>query len=240
MLTNAPRHENWRLTTNIYLLSKNKLKMKKLFFTGAILLISVLSFAQRDPKAKAILDQVSAKFKTYKSITANFSYQIRNAAGKVMASKTGTVQMEGDKYAINLGGTKIISDGVTVWNYDPSAKEVTVNSVSSSENTITPQKLFTDFYNKDFKYVLDKDDKVGKTPVNKIVMQPLDKNKPIARLYLAIDKITKNIISTTVVEKSGNRYIYDLSNFKPNTSIASSNFTFDQSKYPGVEVVDLR
>ncbi|MFT4093490.1 MAG: outer membrane lipoprotein carrier protein LolA [Niabella sp.] len=214
--------------------------MKKLFFTGAILLTSVLSFAQRDPKAKAILDQVSAKFKTYTSLVANFSYQITNAAGKVMATKKGTVQMKGSKYAIDLGGNKIMSDGVTVWNYDPSAKEVTVNSANASENTISPQKLFTDFYNKDFKYVLDKDSKVGGRDVNKIVMQPLDRNKPIERLYIAIDKATKNIISTTVIEKSGNRYVYSLSNFKPNSSIADGVFSFDKAKYPGVEVVDLR
>lgn len=214
--------------------------MKKLIVTGVVLFMSILSFAQRDPKAKVILDQVSAKFKTYKSLAANFSYQIKNKAGKVMATKKGTVQMKGDRYAINLGGNTIISDGTTVWNYDPAAKEVTVNSVSSSENTITPQKLFTDFYNKDFKYVLDKDDKVGNVPVNKVVMQPLDRSKPIERLYLAIDKATKNIISTTIVEKSGNRYVYNLSNLKPNAQIADATFTFDKAKYPGVEVVDLR
>ncbi|MCH5599146.1 LolA family protein [Niabella ginsengisoli] len=215
--------------------------MKKLYVTGAILLMSVISFAQqKDPKAKAILDQVSAKFKTYKTVSANFAYQIANSAGKALSSKSGTVQMKGNKYAINLGSNKIISDGVTIWNYDPASKEVTVSSASASEGTITPQKLFTDFYNKDFMYVMDKDGKVGGKEVNKIIMQPIDKNKPFARVYVAVDKATKNIISTTVVEKSGNRYVYNVSNFKPNVAISDANFTFDKAKYPGVEVVDLR
>lgn len=215
--------------------------MKQLFITGGFLLMSVFSFAQqRDPKAKAILDQVSAKFKTYQTVTANFGYQIANAAGKVLSTKSGNVQMKGDKYVINLGNNKIISDGTTIWNYDPSSKEVTVSSATASEGTITPQKLFTDFYNKDFMYVMDKDGKVAGKDVNKIIMQPIDKNKPFARVYVAVDKATKNIISTTVVEKSGNRYVYNVSNFKTNAAIADANFTFDKTKYPGVEVVDLR
>ncbi|MCH5684758.1 outer membrane lipoprotein carrier protein LolA [Niabella sp. W65] len=171
---------------------------------------------------------------------ANFGYQITSAAGKVLTTKTGTVQMKGNKYAINLGSNKIISDGVTIWNYDPAAKEVTVNRASASEGTITPQKLFTDFYNKDFMYVMDKDSKVGGKAVSKIIMQPIDKNKPFARVYVAVDKASKNIVSTTVVEKTGNRYVYNVSNFKPNTAIPDATFTFDKAKYPGVEVVDLR
>lgn len=215
--------------------------MKKLYITGAALLMSIFSFAQqKDPKAKAILDEVSAKFKTYQTVVANFGYQITSAAGKVLTTKTGTVQMKGNKYAINLGSNKIISDGATVWNYDPAAKEVTVNSASASEGTITPQKLFTDFYNKDFMYVMDKDAKVGGKAVSKIIMQPIDKSKPFARVYVAVDKASKNIVSTTVVEKTGNRYVYTVNNFKPNTAIPDANFTFDKAKYPGVEVVDLR
>lgn len=219
---------------------KTKQNMKKLLFIVVALSITVVSVGQRDPKAKALLDQVSAKFKSYKTVTANFAYEIRNAAGKVLSKKNGTVQMKGNKYAINMGSNKIMSDGATTWNYDPSAKEVTINSANASESTVTPQKLFTDFYNKDFIYAMEKDDKIGNRPVSKIVLQPIDKSKPLARVYLAIDKQTMNIISTTVVEKSGNRYVYNINNFKTNTEIADGNFSFDKSKFPSVEEVDLR
>ncbi|HOZ85427.1 MAG TPA: outer membrane lipoprotein carrier protein LolA [Niabella sp.] len=215
--------------------------MKHWIFTVMITVLTISGFAQqRDPKAKAILDQVSAKFKTYKSVTANFGYQIMNNAGKVMANKKGVIKMKGDSYVINLGGNKIISDGTTIWNYDPAAQEVTVNSVETKESTITPQKLFTDFYNKDFMYILGKDEKVGGKMTSKIILQPIDKSKPFSRVYLAVDKASMNIISTMIVEKTGNRYVYSVSDFKPNTTIADGEFNFDKSKFPGVEVVDLR
>ncbi len=214
--------------------------MKKLLFIVVALSLTIVSVAQRDPKAKALLDQVSAQFKSYKTITANFVYEIRNTAGKVLSKKNGTVQMKGNKYAINMGSNKIMSNGEIIWNYDPAAKEVTINNAKASESTITPQKLFTDFYNKDFICAMEKDDKIGNRAVSKIVLQPTDKSKPLAKVYLAIDKLTKNIISTTVVEKSGNRYVYNVSNFKTNADVSDANFSFDKSKFPGVEEVDLR
>ncbi|MBO9618917.1 MAG: outer membrane lipoprotein carrier protein LolA [Niabella sp.] len=215
--------------------------MKKLYVSGALLLATFFSFAQqRDPKAKAILDEVSTKFKTYQTVSANFAYSIQNAQGKVLSKKSGTVNMKGQKFNIAFGNNKIISDGTTIWNYDPSSKEVTVNTANKSESTITPQKLFTDFYNKDFMYVMGNDSKMGGKTLTNIIMQPIDKNKPFSRLYLAVDKATKTIVGTTVVEKGGNRYVYMINSLKSNVPMSDAQFTFDKAKYPGVEVVDLR
>lgn len=215
--------------------------MKKAYVSAVFLLMTVCSFAQqRDPAAKAILDEASAKFKTYKTVVATFGYQIQSAVGKVLTKKTGTVNMKGDKFNITFGSNKIISDGATVWNYDPSTKEVTVNNANKSESTITPQKLFTDFYNKDFMYTMAQDSKVNGKPVSVVLMQPIDKNKPFSRLYLAIDKASKTVVSATVVEKSGNKYVYSIGSLKPNVTLSDAQFAFNKASYPGVEVVDLR
>ena len=215
--------------------------MKKVFLSLLVIFVAASAFGQsRDPKAKAILDQVSAKFRSYKSVTAGFTYNITNKAGKVLSNKKGTAVLKGDKYNISFDGNKIISDGRTVWNYDPSAKEVTVSNANKSESTITPQKLFSDFYNKDFNYVLDKDFTVSGKAAHKIMLTPVDKKKPFERVYLGVDKATKNIVNIMVVEKSGNRYSYNVSSFRPNTSVSDAQFTFNRASYPGVEVVDLR
>lgn len=215
--------------------------MKKVYVSAVLLLMAVFSFAQqRDPRAKAILDAASAKFKSYQTVTATFAYASQNAQGKVMAKKNGTIMMKGDKFNISFGNNKIFSDGKTVWNYDPSSKEVTVNNANKSESTITPQKLFTDFYSKDFMYVMGNDTRVAGKPANVIIMQPIDKNKSFSRLYLAVDKAAKTVTSATIVEKNGNRTVYSVGSLKADQPISDAQFTFDQAKYPGVEVVDLR
>ena len=53
-----------------------------------------------DPEAKKILDAVSAKFKTFKSVQSNFSLKIENAANKLLGNKNGTVYMKGTKYTL--------------------------------------------------------------------------------------------------------------------------------------------
>ena len=67
-----------------------------IFFSMAV--ISV--YSQKDQKASDLLDQVSAKTKSYKSIKADFSYKMENAKAKINEEKQGTLLLSGDKYKI--------------------------------------------------------------------------------------------------------------------------------------------
>ena len=218
--------------------------MKKIYFLLAFSTILFTAGAQtstkNDPDAKKILDKVSAKFKTFKSPQAAFTYQIENAQGKVLSTKKGTVQMRGSKYHVSMSGLEIFSDGSTSWSYDKSANEVTVNGVEGSGNNMTPQKLFTNFYDKDFLYKLNGEKKIGGKKVQEIEMTPIDKTRPFHKVYVYVDKDANTIYSTKFLEKSGNRYSYTINSLKPNAATSDADFAFDKKKYPGVEVVDLR
>jgi outer membrane lipoprotein carrier protein len=215
--------------------------MRKLYAAIAFFIIALPMFAQtNDPAAKQVLDAVSSKFKTFKTVQASFTYKVENGSGKALSTKTGTIWMKGTKYKVVFGGQEIYSDGKTVWNYDKSSKEVTINNIDASGSTITPQKLFTNFYDKDFLYLLNGEKKVGTKTVQEIEMTPTDKSKNFHKVYLQVDKSAKTIYSTKVLENAGNRYTYTVSSMKTNGAIADDMFTFDKSKHPGVEVVDLR
>jgi outer membrane lipoprotein carrier protein len=215
--------------------------MRKLFTIAALMITGLSMFAQtNDPAAKAILDAVSAKFKTYKTVQAGFAYKVEDAKGKIMSTKTGTIWMKGSKYKVNFGGQEIFSDGATTWNYDKNAKEVTINTVDASSGSLTPQKLFTNFYDKDFLYLLNGEKKAGAKTMQEIEMTPTDKSKTFHKVYLQIDKAAKTIYSTKVLENAGNKYTYTVSSMKTNGAMDDAVFIFDKKKYPGVEVVDLR
>ena len=198
------------------------------------------SQATNDPAAKLVLDAVSAKFKTFKTVKASFTYKVENAAGKALSTKTGSILMKGTRYRISFSGQEIFCNGTTIWNYDKSANEVTISKLDASGGTITPQKLFTNFYDKDFLYILNGEKKVGTKTIQEIEMTPVDKSKPFHKVYLQIDKIAKTIYSTKVLENAGNRYSYTVSSMNTNSTLGDDQFTFDKSKYPGVEEVDLR
>jgi outer membrane lipoprotein-sorting protein len=218
--------------------------MKKLLSATVVLTLAVLGLqaqppkgmGQSDPAAKKVLDSVSTKFKTFKSVTAKYSLKIENSAGKSMGSDAGTVYMKGTKYRL-IGKTKeTFCDGSTVWSYDKGSNEVTISKLDPANNTITPQKLFTNFYDRDFLYKLNGEVK----GVQEVELTPIDKSKPFFKVLVFINKASKTLNTAKVFEKTGNRMSYSVSGMNTTTVVADAQFVFDSKKYPGVEVVDLR
>jgi outer membrane lipoprotein-sorting protein len=196
------------------------------------------SLGSSDPDAKKILDAVSAKMKTYKAIQASFTLKIEDSKGNPQGKKNGTAYVKGNKYHIIITGQEIYCDGKNIWTYDKSANEVTVSKFDPEANSLT-QKLFTDFYDKDFLYKLNGEKKMDNKTVQEIEMTPVDKTKNIFKIYLYIDKASKTAYSSKMLDKSGNVYIYTVNSLKNNPSLNDASFVFNKAKYPGVEVVDL-
>jgi outer membrane lipoprotein carrier protein len=133
--------------------------MNRIITSVVFLVMSILSVSAQpkgmgnnDPDAKKILDAVSAKFKTFKGVQAKFSLKIENGAGKTLGVKSGIVYMKGNKYHVSITGQEIFCDGSNISTYDKSANEVTITKIDPSANSLTPQKIFTNFYDKDFLY----------------------------------------------------------------------------------------
>ena len=222
--------------------------LNKMLLAGFTLLISISmtnaqvpkGMGKSDPEAKKVLDEVSAKFKTFKTMKASFTLKIENAAGKVQGTKSGTVMMKGAKYQVSITGQEIFCDGVSIWTLDKAAKEVQLSTLDNSSGSITPQKLFTNFYDKDFLFYLNPGVKRDGKTYQIVELTPIDKTKPFFKLLLEVDKSTKVIMSTRVFEKTGNRYLYAINSFSTNTAIPDDSFTYSVKKFPGVEMIDLR
>lgn len=218
---------------------------RRLLFIGMALLQTAV-FAQttdqgkNDPSAKTILDKVSAKFKTFKSVQSAFNLKVEDAKGKVQGDKKGMVYMKGPKYRVSLTGQEIFCDGNVVWTYDKTSNEVTITKFDPSANAITPQKLFTNFYDKDFLYKLNGEKKEGSKTIQEIEMTPVDKSKSFHKVLVYVNKGAQTISSTRVLEKNGNKYTYTVSGLNGNATVNDAQFVFDKKNYPGVEEVDLR
>lgn len=219
--------------------------MKKLYSSLVFTFLTVLTLSAQpkgmgksDPDGKKVLDAVSAKFKTYKSVQAKFLLKIENASGKNLGTKTGSVYMKGTRYRISVPGQDIFSDGSNVWTYDKSSNEVTISKIDPAANSITPQKLFTNFYDKDFLYKLNGNVKLGVKNMQEVELTPIDKTKAFHKVLLYVSNSTIN--TTKIFEKTGNRYTYSVSSMTTNGNIPDATFIFDARKYPGVEIVDLR
>jgi len=206
----------------------------------ALCLMTNSAFAQ-DAKAKAVLDAVSKKVSSLKSLKANFSLTLTGGkGGKVTDSKKGTVALKGQKYHVLLSGQEIICDTKIIWTYNKEAKEVQVSSYNPSEQTISPAKLLTNFWDKEYKYTYKGERKEGGKNCDVVELTPIDSKKKLMKIELLVDKATSTIVGGNYWEKNGNKYQYTVSNFMPNASIPDTYFTFEKKDHPGVEFVDLR
>jgi len=214
--------------------------MKKVIAITALLglFFSFTSNAQ-DAKAKTILDKVSTKFKAAQTIQANFALSINDASGKAKSTKKGVFAMKGNKYKVDISGQQIICDAKSVWTYMPENKEVQVSSYNPNEQTISPAKLFSGSYEKEYKISYSGTKTIAGKSVDVIELKPL-KAQAFSRVQLYVDKTSNLITGGQMFDKSGGSYTYSISNVRFNTSIADSEFTFNAAKYPGVEVIDLR
>ncbi len=216
--------------------------MKKLFIAAFLVLGSGISvMAQSEVKAKAILAEVSKKYRSYDVIKTEFSYTLENPEAKIKETQSGTlfVKSKVNKYKVVLKGQELISDGKSQWTYLKADKEVQVSEVDNSADALNPAKLFT-IYEKGFKSLYTNDTKVNGKIVHNIDLSPTDTKRSFFKVKLQIDKLNKQIVNAVIFDKNGNRYTYSIKTFTPNIKVPESTFAFDSRLYPGVEVVDLR
>src|ERR1041384_4457449 len=97
----------------------------KTLITAILSVVVHTAGAQNDPAAKSILEKVSAKFKTLKTVQANYTLNVTNRAGKNAGKKNGSIYLKNPKYLITEKSMEIASDGKKMWKYEPAANEVT-------------------------------------------------------------------------------------------------------------------
>jgi outer membrane lipoprotein-sorting protein len=207
---------------------------KKVFlFLALIISVTNYSFAQTNASAKNILDGVSNKLKAYKGITANFSYTTKDRKNVKRGSVDGQISIKGEKYFIKQGSTEIYSDGSKTWNYN-GENEVTVSEADDESKSLTPQKLLSDFYDKDFTYNLVS----SAGNYYEIAMVPTDKRKNFKQVNVFVDKAKNIITKAKVLDKGDNTIEFSLTNVNTNAAIPDTRFVFDATKHPGVEVIE--
>ncbi len=209
--------------------------MKKLLFLALLAMLTISGYSQSDKNAAAILDEVSAQTKTYKTIKIDFTYAMDNVKEKIHDKFKGSLISKGDKYKLTAAGQDVICDGKTVWTYLRDAKEVQINDVSDDDDSFTPTK-FLSGYNKDYKskFIEEK----GKIQV--IELYPLKKGKTFTKVRLSIDKSKKQISKFIIYDRNGSTFSYIVDKFVADQVIADDIFSFNKAEHPGVEINDMR
>ncbi|MFD2202411.1 LolA family protein [Shivajiella indica] len=215
---------------------------KKLLITCFLFsAVAHFSFAQKDPKAKEILDGVSQKYKTLKGLRASFDFSYEDLVDGRSQSQTGEIAIKGDKYHLKLPEQEIFNNGKTVWTYIESGnyKEVTINNASEMEDELTPSSVYT-IYQKGYNYRL-----MGEKTENKVVIQEIEllavnQGAPFKKVLLRVDKVNKDLIGWEIFDDQGGIFKYRFKSINTNADIQDDYFTFNPQKYGKIEIIDLR
>jgi outer membrane lipoprotein carrier protein len=194
---------------------------------------------KKDPKAQEILKGVSAKYKSMKSFAASFKVTTRDQKNNTTDNQTGSLLVKGDKYRLIIKGQEIISDGKTSWTILKESNEVQINEVAEKSDAITPTNIFT-IYEKGFSSKFTGEKNVDNILMQQIELVPEDAKKSFFKIQLNINKADKVISSAKIFDKNGTHYTYSIEMFKANAEAPETSFTFDQTKYQGFDVIDLR
>jgi outer membrane lipoprotein carrier protein len=192
----------------------------------------------KDQKAAALLDEVSAKTKSYKSIKADFTYTMENKQAKINEEKKGTLLLAGDKYRLNVSGQAVICDGKTIWTFIEESNEVQINTLDNKDDALTPSKLLTS-YNANYKSKIITDKAQTDQNLETIELIP-NTTKSIIKAIVTIDKTKKQVSVFSMYDKNGNIFTYKILKFQTDLPINPNDYSFDKSKFPGVEVIDMR
>lgn len=202
--------------------------MKK-FLTVVLITLSVNAFAQN--KAKTLLNEVSAKVKSYDNISLDFKYTLENIAENIKQETKGDLIMQGEKYRLNILGVTRLFDGKTMYSISTEDEEVTMSSENDNENdAITPSKMLS-FYEDGYTYKFDIEQSINGRKIQYVKLTPIDSNSEIKSILLGIDAQTKHIYNLITVGKNGTKTTLTVNSFKTNAPLSKTLFTFDANKY---------
>jgi outer membrane lipoprotein-sorting protein len=191
--------------------------------------------------ANALLGKLSEQAKSYGSIEATYTSIMVDKMSDFEATQAGTIYVDGNKYSLDIGDYLIISDGETIWTYEPAVNDCYVDDAEMmAEEGMDPSKLFTiweDDFKNEWKGTVD----LNGESVVQINLYPLaGDEKPFHTIQLFINEKDLELRRAVVKGREGTDVTYDVSSFKPQAEVPASTFTFDQGKFPGVNMVDNR
>ncbi|PWJ40172.1 LolA family protein [Sediminitomix flava] len=221
--------------------------MKHIFtaFLGLFMVLSNVTFAQKDAKAKKVLDQMSEMYKSLDGFEANILQEdYKTGDDKPLGSNLIEIAVKGNKYRLTLGDQVVYNNGEAVYTFMKSDQEVTVTDPEEEGDDVMsdPSAIYT-LYEEGFKYLYKGSESMNGAQYDVIDLSPEDhKNDEFNfyRLVMYINKANHQLDRWEVYMKGNSKWnLFKVSNFKAN-SLEDNLFTFDEAKYPDVEVIDLR
>jgi outer membrane lipoprotein carrier protein len=190
--------------------------------------------------AQAILTEIQNQYEKTNDFEASFVQeyigkvmrQSQRGEGKVFFKKKGMMRWD-----YRIPNQKIISDGQTLWFYQPEDNQVLVS---------TADRMIKEFgflvgegdLRRDFKLIAINEPPPGKEEPIVIEIAPKEPHPAVSKLSLTVDRKTNFVIQVDVFDGLGNVTRTRFSDIRTNTNLSGSFFQFKVP--PGTEVIRMQ
>jgi outer membrane lipoprotein carrier protein len=218
--------------------------MRKIFliiFSALILLVfNPVAFCAT---GQEVLNEIQNRYEKTDDFEARFIQeyigkvmkQPNRGEGKVYFKKRGMMRWD-----YTVPNQKFLSDGYTLWYYQPEEKQVHVSDVSRVLKEKTPLAFLAGEGNlrRDFD-ILNLNESVSQKEDNYVVeLVPKESLATLSKLMLTVDKKTYTVLQADVFDGLGNVTQIRFIDIKTNVGLSDSFFHF--SIPPGTEVIKMQ
>lgn len=178
-----------------------------------------------------VLDKAYSALTKSKGVSASYTLTV---SGQRQAGK---IESLGNKFHISAGGLETWYDGKTQWNYNSRNKEVTISTPTPSEvASVSPYAMISSY-----KTLYSLQSLTSKIPgTYAIRLLPKNGKSPIKSAIIYVRSSDFQPCRLDVTSRDGAVSSVAITSIKTGQNFSSSAFTFQKSKYPNTEVIDLR
>ncbi len=214
--------------------------MKHYIIILSTLLFTLTGYAQNSGEAKAILDKTYSNYIASNGIKLSFSTTTMEPNGSEYAPQNGDAFIKGDKFRIEMEAMDIWFNGNTQWVLLKELDEVNISNPTKTElASVSPLSLLG-IYKEGFNLKSPVSKTINGVSVYLIEMVPSINKGDIKAISVAIDKKQYTIVQAILTMNNNLQNKIDVANYNSNYKFEDKEFTFDTSKHPRVEIIDLR
>jgi len=190
-----------------------------------------------------VLTEIQSRYEKTNDIEANFIQdyigkgmkQPNRGEGKVYLKKKGMMRWD-----YTTPHQKLISDGHTLWFYQPDDKQVLVSNLSSVLKERTPLAFLAGEgdLSQDFSFLSLKESVSQKEETYVVELSPKEALATFSKLILTVDRKTFTVLQADVIDGVGNLTRTRFVNIKTNVGLSDSLFQFTAPR--GTEVIKMQ
>lgn len=203
-----------------------------LLFINSIVGVS----AQKSTDAQKIIDDYLNSVRA-SAVQTSFELKVIPKNGVNSQAISGNLIMKGNQFYLTMDDVKVWYNGTTQWALFEQNKEVTITEPTANELAETnPMAVLAGFTAKS-KVNFNKQQNAGN---HVIELTPVKTNDQFVKVTVQFVKTTNQLYSIYVLNRDGSRNELTLKNYRSNVAVTPATFRFDEAKFPGLVINDLR